>query len=312
MDADTWSIEQQRWRRALSRADYAPSTIETFVRSVSHYLEWCAEEGRESAALDSADTFVDHVQRERTPHAARHIARAIKGYGKYLAEEYEQGDPFKRLKLPKEPEVSAKHAAAATEDDVAKILATCDQSKILGARDYALILMIARTGLRRGEAVGLLVDDVDMAAQTISVRKGKTKAAKRTLFMPDDVQGALLRYWKLRSAKVATEGRRYSGSTWLESVERLGDPLWVTNVVQTPALTPNGFTQMLAKRGKAAGVDVRAHSMRRMHAGEWIAAGGSEVGLMSNSGWKNSSMVAKYTRDVAERNAIDEARRLRS
>lgn len=311
MDTDTWKIEQVRWSRALTRADYADSTIDTFIKRVTDYLEWCDQEDHETSALSSADLYVDHVQRSRSPHAARWTARSIKAYGKYLAEEYEEGDPFKKLKLPKEPEVSAKHAAAATHEDVDKLLATCDRSNLLGARDYAIITLLAGSGLRRGEAVGLLMDDIDMVEQRVHIRTGKTKAAKRTLHMQDDVQGAILKYLKHREAKVAKEKRRHSGSVWLENLEKAGNPLWVTHNLGTPGMTPNGFTQTLNKKGKKTGVDIRAHAMRRMHAGDWIAKGLSEVGLMSNSGWKDSTMIARYTRDVQEENAIEEAKRLR-
>jgi integrase len=68
-------------------------------------------------------------------------------------------------------------------------------------------------------------------------------------------------------------------------------------------LTPSGVGQMLAKRGKAAGVDVRAHAFRRMHAGEWMKRGGSETGLMTNSGWKSTAMISRYTKDTKESNA---------
>jgi integrase/recombinase XerD len=77
-----------------------------------------------------------------------------------------------------------------------------------------------------------------------------------------------------------------------------------------PNLTANGVTQMLRKKGLATGVDVRAHAFRRWHASRWLAAGGSETGLMADSGWTSSAMVGRYTRDAKEQNAQLEAARL--
>jgi integrase len=64
------------------------------------------------------------------------------------------------------------------------------------------------------------------------------------------------------------------------------------------------------QRCLASHVDVRNHAFRRWHASRWLAAGGSETGLMANSGWTSSAMVGRYTRDAKEQNAQLEAERL--
>ena len=49
---------------------------------------------------------------------------------------------------------------------------------------------------------------------------------------------------------------------------------------------------------------------RRMYASRWMAAGGSETGLMTTAGWTSTAMIAHYTRDAKEANAMSEAERL--
>ena len=312
MSQHTWRAEEARWRRALDRADYSSETIETYIREINQYFDYCTEQELVSADIDSADLYVEHRQWSRSVHSARHAARAIKAYGKYLANEYEEGDPFRKLKLPKEPEITAPHAAAATDEDIEKLLSTCDQSTFIGARDYALITLLAETGLRRSEAVNLHMEDVDIDEQTINVKTGKTAAAKRLLYLPNEAQGALLRYMKKRDELIAKERRRHRSSAWLNNLEALSpEPFWISHKTECPAFKPNGLTQTLRKKGNAVGVDVRAHAMRRKHATDWLAAGGTENGLMANSGWKSNAMVQRYTRDNREKLAIDEARRLR-
>ena len=300
----------------MDRADYSSDTIETYIRSVKAYFQYCTDEGLVSADIDSADLYVEHRQWSVSVHSARHAARAIKAYGKYLANEYEEGDPFRKLKLPKEPEITAPHAAAATDEDIEKLLSTCDQTTFRGARDYAIITLLAETGLRRSEAVNLHMEDVDIDQQTINVKTGKTAAAKRMLYLPNEAQGALLKYMKKRDELIARERRRNSkagnGSVWLYNLEALEpEPFWISHSTACPAFKPNGLTQTLRKKGIAVGVDVRAHAMRRKHATDWLAAGGTENGLMANSGWKSGAMIQRYTRDNREKLAIDEARRLR-
>ena len=75
-------------------------------------------------------------------------------------------------------------------------------------------------------------------------------------------------------------------------------------------MTPSGLSQMLQRRGEKAGTDVRAHAFRRYYSTEWLAKGGSEVGLMRNNGWQGTEMVARYSKDHAEQLAYDEAKRL--
>lgn len=299
----TWQVEQLRWKGAWTRANRTLSTLEAYQREISKYLDWCDEGALDTSSRSSADLYIDHVQRSKSQHMSRHAARALKAYGKFLQEEYEEGDPFAKLKLPKEPQPSAKHSVMATDDDLSKLLATCDRSTFVGERDWCIIMMLSLTGMRRGELANLRLEDVDLVRKTIHIAKGKTEAARRNLHMPEPLQGALLRYLKKREALVKRNAK-YPG------YEDRATGLWLTEVITQPVLMANGITQMLRKRGIASNVDVRAHAFRRRHASSWLARGGSETGLMANSGWTSTAMVARYTRDAKESNAALEAERL--
>jgi integrase len=74
-------------------------------------------------------------------------------------------------------------------------LSTEDAQSVLkaaqGDRLEALAVIILFLGLRRGEALRLRWDDVDLDAKTLSVVKAKTQAGVRTIPMPDAVVKAL-------------------------------------------------------------------------------------------------------------------------
>ncbi len=53
--------------------------------------------------------------------------------------------------------------------DAAALLAACDRRSALGRRDYALIVVLLRLGLRRGEAARLRLDDIDWHAGELLV-----------------------------------------------------------------------------------------------------------------------------------------------
>ena len=82
-------------------------------------------------------------------------------------------------------------------DDVEQIIAVCDPSLPLGARDQAIILLMARLGLRGSDIVGLRFTDINWQDATLVV-SGKSRRATR-LPLPQDVGDALLHY--LESAR---------------------------------------------------------------------------------------------------------------
>lgn len=53
------------------------------------------------------------------------------------------------------------------------------------------------------------------------------------------------------------------------------------------------------------------HVLRHTAASRWLAAGGTEGGLMAVAGWSRRDMIDRYTKATAEQRAADEARGLR-
>jgi len=53
---------------------------------------------------------------------------------------------------------------------VEKLLRSCDRSTPVGRRDYAILLLLARLGLRAGEVNGLNLEDIDWAAGELLIR----------------------------------------------------------------------------------------------------------------------------------------------
>jgi len=75
---------------------------------------------------------------------------------------------------------------------VAGLLASCDRSRPTGRRDFAILIVLARLGLRAAEVAGLELDDIDWRAGEIVVRsKGRRQDV---LPLPADVGEALAAY----------------------------------------------------------------------------------------------------------------------
>lgn len=69
-------------------------------------------------------------------------------------------------------------------DQVRRLLAACDVDTAVGCRDLAILTLLVRLGLRRGEVARLRLDDIDWRAGTISVH-GKGNCYERVPLPPD-------------------------------------------------------------------------------------------------------------------------------
>ena len=77
-------------------------------------------------------------------------------------------------------------------EEVERIIAACDPRTPMGRRDRAVLLLMARLGLRSSDVGGLLIKDLDWAAARIWVC-GKSRR-REALPLPQDVGDALLVY----------------------------------------------------------------------------------------------------------------------
>ena len=91
-----------------------------------------------------------------------------------------------------------------TPAQVERLLTCCDRNTPTGQRDYAILLLLARLGLRAGEVVAMTLDDLDWEAGEFIVR-GKGDRLER-LPLPQDA-GAALAYY-LRHVRPACSTRR--------------------------------------------------------------------------------------------------------
>ena len=77
-------------------------------------------------------------------------------------------------------------------NEVTRLLASIDRDTPVGCRDYAMILALARLGIRSSEVVSLELDDIDWVAGQIRVR-GKN-GQRHDLPLPADVGKAIVDY----------------------------------------------------------------------------------------------------------------------
>jgi integrase/recombinase XerD len=146
---------------------------------------------------------------------------------------------------------------------VAALLASCDQGTATGRRDFAMLTMLARLGLRAAEAAALSLDDISWRAGEIIVR-GKGDRAER-LPLPADAGEALAAYLQ--------DGRPEPFEAARQVFLRACAPHC--------GLTSTGVTHVVFSAGKRAGIGrVFAHQLRHTAATAMLAAGAplTEIG----------------------------------
>jgi len=124
-----------------------------------------------------------------------------------------------------------------------RVLAATDRTTSTGRRDYAVLLLLARLGLRAGEVVSLALDDIRWRSGEIVIR-GKGRMLDQ-LPLICDVGEALAAY--VRDDRGASSSRRVFLRTWAPRVGLTG-PAAVGHIVRK-ALTRAGIRR--SRRGAA-------------------------------------------------------------
>lgn len=145
-------------------------------------------------SLTAADVirFVTDEVRRASVGQAKNIVTALRSFLRFL---HVHGDLTRDL-VGAVPAVAGRRMTSLPKflspDEIRRLLATCDRRTHGGARDHAVLLLLARLGLRAGEVAGLQLDDVHWAEGEMVVR-GKGRREDR-LPLPVDVGRALASY----------------------------------------------------------------------------------------------------------------------
>jgi site-specific recombinase XerD len=89
-------------------------------------------------------------------------------------------------------------------EQVRRVIDHCDRSTATGRRDYAILVLLARLGLRANEVATLTLDDIDWRAGQFTVRGKGRKTA--TMPLPPDVGAAIASY--LQNGRPRSDSRR--------------------------------------------------------------------------------------------------------
>jgi site-specific recombinase XerD len=172
-----------------------PRSIINHCRYVRLFLKERFTDGNVKLGDLRASDVVDFIQHQALPeHRSRskQIAAAMRAF---LHHVFRIGEVDIDLSpaIPRVPNwrMTAIPRAIAP-NHVRKVLASCDRRTAMGRRDYAILLLLSRLGLRSTEVISLKLDDIDWKAGTLTVN-GKGRRVDR-LPLPPDIGRAIVAY----------------------------------------------------------------------------------------------------------------------
>ena len=172
--------------------------------------------------------------------------------------------------------------------EVRLLLESCDRASALGRRDFAIVMLLARLGLRCGEVAALELDDLDWRAGEIVIH-GKRSRIDR-LPLPADVGEALADY--------LSAGRPLG----------FGRAVFLRAQAPVHALSIEGVTSVVFRASRRAGIaPVRAHRLRHTLATELLARGAGlpEIGqVLRHQSVNVTAIYAKVDRRSLSRLAL--------
>lgn len=168
-----------------------------------------------------------------------------------------------------------------TPNDVSRLLASCDRRTAIGRRDFAILTVLSRLGLRASEVVDLTLEDLDWTTGEVTI---SGKGGRRDqLPIPADVGRALADY--CRRGRPATTHR----------------VMFLHGRAPYGPLSYHAIGQIVMAACRRAGLpEVRAHRLRHASACSMRRAGAPllEIGQVLRHRW--AATTALYAKDDLE------------
>ena len=242
-----------------------------------------------------AGDVIEYIQwnvRTHTPKQTRNVVSALRSFLRFLhyrglnrtdlAAVVPAVANWQMTGLPKHLPAEAVH----------QVLDRCDQTTPVGLRDYAILLLLARLGLRGGEVASLQLEDIDWENARISFRSKKGRGWAR-MPLPKEVGKALARY--LRHGRPSCTCRNVFVRAVAPYVRSLTSP----NI--------SSLTRSALQRAGVKSVRKGAHLFRHSLATAMLRRGASldEIGqVLRHQDPNTTAIYAKVDLDALRRLAV--------
>jgi site-specific recombinase XerD len=266
----------------------APRTIVRRLPTIRQFLsEACPARG-DLGKISQSDVvrYVERHARDRSPRSGQMMCSSLRAFLRYLHHKGLNPAPLAGC-VPSIRTWKLAHLPTyLPAEQVQNVLDSCDRAAAIGRRDYAILTMLAKLGLRANEVASLTLDNIDWRSGEICVRaKGRQQVV---MPMPPDVGAAVVAY--LRDGRPKSSCRR----------------LFLRTLAPRVGFASGSAVTMIAKTAlKRAGVrgfaHQGAHLFRHSLATELLRSGAtlSEIGqLLRHKNHDTTRIYAKVDIDA--------------
>lgn len=234
----------------------APSTVSAYVRYAGRFVAGCASDGDLTSVTPADVTGAVLAESTRVSAAsAQYFVAGLRSFLRFCHLEGCVGEDLSAAALAVTGRRSSLLPKGISDGDAKALLASCDRRRAIGRRDYAVLVVLLRLGLRGGEVAALRLEDIDWREGQVVVR-GKGSRHER-LPLPVDVGEAIVGY--LRRGRCATTPRR---------------EVFVTATAPVRALSREAVSGIVRRACVRAGVaEVGTHRLRHTAACAMVNAG---------------------------------------
>lgn len=231
-----------------------------------------------SLKADEIQLFVQSEMEKLMPRSRRQPGSAMRAMIRFLAGEGSVSPnlaraiplirDWKHATLPK-------HFSAEQLD---RVLAVCRDDSTVSLRDRAIVLLMARLGMRSCEVRHLQLEDIDWAAGVIRIHLGKSRY-ERSLPLPEDAGAAIVGY--LRTERPSSSNR----TIFLRSC-----------APYIPLSKIKGIAKRVLKKAGITGTRIGAHHFRHTAATLMVRQGASFKEVADVLGHRSLETTAIYAK----------------
>ena len=279
-----------RWFREYVAVSLSPTTADRYELTMRLHVKPAIGHIR-LAELSPADvrTFEAMLRQKMKPGSVGYVHNVLSGALTYALREEVLGRNVASVVTP--PREKETHEVQ--PPDVDGVVCVLSYIREHGPRYYALCYLLATTGLRHGEALGLNWDGIDLGQGTLRVSQGlvrttarghylqavKTKASRRTINLDPDTVEVLRAHQGEQMLIKATLGSAYQDQGLVFAGATGG------------FLSLDAMRKGIISLSRRAGVTIKPHAFRHFHATVMLQAGQNPLVVRDRLGHSSIQMT---------------------
>lgn len=210
-----------------------------------------------------------------------------------IEREYIKINPFSKIPFP---DVSFTDRRAFSQKEFEAICYAVNSTirwanLLVKKRNIAIVMLLALTGVRREELLGLQISDIDLFRKFVVVR-AETSKSKRTRMIP--INPDLVLYLE----DYLNQRKNY-----------LTLFLWVSGMIDKP-FTEHGAKHLMNTLSRATRINCHLHRFRHTFATNYYKQTHDIVGLQILMGHTNFKMTLRYLRSLPDEHVVEQMRKM--